>query len=108
MISFRHETQNDKAADISEVSFFFKISIHKLINLMMLQIYQVFPDEVLGSGQFGIVYGGKHRKRGFDVAIKVVEKQRFQHTEENQLRYEVEILEVSLSDLFHQIFSTKS
>jgi len=74
MISFRHETQNDKAADISE-------------------IYQVFPDEVLGSGQFGIVYGGKHRKRGFDVAIKVVEKQRFQHTEENQLRYEVEILE---------------
>lgn len=23
------------------------------------QIYQIFPDEVLGSGQFGIVYGGK-------------------------------------------------
>ena len=23
------------------------------------QLYQIFPDEVLGSGQFGIVYGGK-------------------------------------------------
>ena len=25
------------------------------------QAYQIFPDEVLGSGQFGIVYGGVHR-----------------------------------------------
>uniref|UniRef100_H2ZEV8 Uncharacterized protein n=1 Tax=Ciona savignyi TaxID=51511 RepID=H2ZEV8_CIOSA len=56
-------------------------------------IYQVFPDEVLGSGQFGTVYGGKHRKRGFDVAIKVVDKLRFQHKEESQLRHEVQILE---------------
>lgn len=23
------------------------------------QIYQIFPHEVLGSGQFGIVYGGE-------------------------------------------------
>jgi hypothetical protein len=23
------------------------------------QLYQIFPDEVLGSGQFGIVYGGE-------------------------------------------------
>lgn len=23
-------------------------------------VYQIFPDEVLGSGQFGVVYGGKH------------------------------------------------
>ena len=22
--------------------------------------YQIFPDDVLGSGQFGTVYGGKH------------------------------------------------
>lgn len=26
-------------------------------------IYQIFPDEVLGSGQFGVVYGGE-RQRG--------------------------------------------
>lgn len=24
----------------------------------MSQLYQIFADEVLGSGQFGIVYGG--------------------------------------------------
>ena len=28
------------------------------------QSYQIFPDEVLGSGQFGIVYGGVHRWSG--------------------------------------------
>ena len=33
--------------------------------------YQIFPDEVLGSGQFGIVYGGVHRTSGHAVAIKV-------------------------------------
>ena len=33
--------------------------------------YQIFPDEVLGSGQFGIVYGGVHRTSGHSVAIKV-------------------------------------
>lgn len=59
-----------------------------------LQMYQIFPDDVLGSGQFGIVYGGKHRKQGFDVAIKVVDKMRFPHKEESQLRHEVQILEV--------------
>ena len=35
------------------------------------QLYQIFPDEVLGSGQFGIVYGGVHRTSGNSVAIKV-------------------------------------
>ena len=24
------------------------------------QLYQIFPDEVLGSGQFGVVYGGTY------------------------------------------------
>jgi len=24
------------------------------------QLYQIYPDEVLGSGKFGIVYGGKY------------------------------------------------
>nr|XP_002131681.1 serine/threonine-protein kinase D1 [Ciona intestinalis] len=74
MISLTRDPEDSKATDIS-------------------QIYQVFPDEVLGSGQFGIVYGGKHRKRCFDVAIKVVDKLRFQHKEESQLRTEVQILE---------------
>jgi hypothetical protein len=35
------------------------------------KLFQIFPDEVLGSGQFGIVYGGVHRTSGHSVAIKV-------------------------------------
>lgn len=37
----------------------------------MAQLYQIYPDEVLGSGQFGIVYGGLHRRSKRPVAIKV-------------------------------------
>lgn len=37
----------------------------------MNQLYQIYPDEVLGSGQFGIVYGGVHRRTSRPVAIKV-------------------------------------
>uniref|UniRef100_A0A671W3M1 Serine/threonine-protein kinase n=1 Tax=Sparus aurata TaxID=8175 RepID=A0A671W3M1_SPAAU len=56
-------------------------------------VYQIFPDEVLGSGQFGIVYGGKHRKSGRDVAIKIIDKLRFPTKQESQLRNEVAILQ---------------
>ncbi|XP_067877522.1 serine/threonine-protein kinase D3-like [Heterodontus francisci] len=56
-------------------------------------VYQIFPDEVLGSGQFGVVYGGKHRKSGRDVAIKVIDKLRFPTKQESQLRNEVAILQ---------------
>lgn len=84
-------------------------------------MYQIFADEVLGSGQFGIVYGGerlrtspqsksmktprsgdlscsssagKHRKSGRDVAIKIIDKMRFPTKQESQLRNEVAILQV--------------
>ena len=68
-----------------------------MINIsgVSFQLYQVHPDEILGSGQFGIVYGGRHRKSGFDVAVKVVDKKRFEASNESQLRREVDILEVS-------------
>uniref|UniRef100_A0A672FA34 Uncharacterized protein n=1 Tax=Salarias fasciatus TaxID=181472 RepID=A0A672FA34_SALFA len=56
-------------------------------------VYQIFADEVLGSGQFGIVYGGKHRKTGRDVAIKIIDKMRFPTKQESQLRNEVAILQ---------------
>ncbi|KAE8607773.1 hypothetical protein XENTR_v10011281 [Xenopus tropicalis] len=62
-------------------------------NLDISHMYQIFPDEVLGSGQFGIVYGGKHRKTGRDVAIKVIDKLRFPSRQESQLRNEVAILQ---------------
>nr|CAD7195172.1 unnamed protein product [Timema douglasi] len=59
----------------------------------MSQLYQIFPDEVLGSGQFGIVYGGVHRKSGRTVAIKVIDKLRFPTKQEAQLKNEVAILQ---------------
>ncbi|KAM9302394.1 serine/threonine-protein kinase D3-like [Gastrophryne carolinensis] len=66
-------------------------------NLDISHIYQIFPDEVLGSGQFGIVYGGKHRKTGRDVAVKIIDKLRFPSRQESQLRNEVAILQNLLS-----------
>jgi len=57
------------------------------------QVYQVFPDEILGSGQFGVVYGGVHRKTGGEVAVKVIDKFRFPTKEERALKNEVIILQ---------------
>ncbi|KAF5909704.1 serine/threonine-protein kinase D3-like isoform X1, partial [Clarias magur] len=62
-------------------------------NVDISSVYQIFADEVLGSGQFGVVYGGKHRKTGRDVAIKVIDKMRFPTKQESQLRNEVAILQ---------------
>ncbi|XP_065562821.1 serine/threonine-protein kinase D1-like isoform X2 [Artemia franciscana] len=57
------------------------------------QLYQIYPDEVLGSGQFGIVYGGIHRRTSRPVAIKVIDKQRFPTKQADQLKNEVSILQ---------------
>ncbi|XP_063895850.1 serine/threonine-protein kinase D2 isoform X3 [Helicoverpa armigera] len=59
----------------------------------MAQLYQIYPDEVLGSGQFGIVYGGLHRRSKRPVAIKVIDKLRFPTKQEAQLKNEVAILQ---------------
>lgn len=57
------------------------------------QLYQIFPDEVLGSGQFGVVYGGAHRGTKRPVAIKVIDKMRFPTKQADQLKNEVSILQ---------------
>ena len=57
------------------------------------QAYQIFPDELLGSGQFGTVYGGVHRTTGHGVAIKVINKMRFPSEQEPALKNEVAILQ---------------
>ncbi|XP_051778068.1 serine/threonine-protein kinase D3-like [Erpetoichthys calabaricus] len=67
------------------------VQAHENVNIYTF--YQIFPDEVLGSGQFGIVYGGKHRKTGRDVAIKAIDKTKFPTRQECQLRNEVAILQ---------------
>lgn len=59
----------------------------------MGKLYQIFPDEVLGSGQFGTVYGGVHRRTNREVAIKVIDKLRFPTKQEAQLKNEVAILQ---------------
>uniref|UniRef100_A0AC35FWG8 Protein kinase domain-containing protein n=1 Tax=Panagrolaimus sp. PS1159 TaxID=55785 RepID=A0AC35FWG8_9BILA len=57
------------------------------------QLYQIFLDEVLGSGQFGVCYGGIHRKTGKHVAVKLIDKLKFPSNKEAALRTEVEILQ---------------
>ncbi|KAL7073545.1 hypothetical protein ACQ4LE_007063 [Meloidogyne hapla] len=57
------------------------------------QLYQIFADEVLGSGQFGTVYGGIQRKTGKHVAVKLIDKLKFPSNKEAALRTEVEILQ---------------
>ncbi|TSN12202.1 Serine/threonine-protein kinase D1 [Bagarius yarrelli] len=56
-------------------------------------LYQIFSDEVLGSGQFGVVYGGTHRETGRAVAIKVIDKSRFPAKQQTQSKNEVAILQ---------------
>eukprot|EP00731_Ephydatia_muelleri_P027165 Em0019g38a len=55
--------------------------------------YQIFPEDVLGSGQFGTVYTGKNRQTGKEVAVKIIDKLRFPNKQEAQLRQEVTILQ---------------
>ncbi|XP_076313732.1 serine/threonine-protein kinase D3-like isoform X2 [Tachypleus tridentatus] len=56
-------------------------------------MYQIFMDEILGSGQFGVVYGGVHRTSGRSVAVKVINKTRLPAKQEAYLKNEVTILQ---------------
>ncbi|GMT12411.1 hypothetical protein PFISCL1PPCAC_3708 [Pristionchus fissidentatus] len=56
-------------------------------------LYQIFADEILGSGQFGTVYGGIHRKSSRHVAVKLIDKLKFPPNKEDLLRTEVHILQ---------------
>ncbi|XP_074142698.1 serine/threonine-protein kinase D3 isoform X2 [Sminthopsis crassicaudata] len=87
-------TSPGQGKDHNELSISISVSNSQVQeNVDISSVYQIFADEVLGSGQFGIVYGGKHRKTGRDVAIKVIDKMRFPTKQESQLRNEVAILQ---------------
>uniref|UniRef100_A0A665UKH9 Serine/threonine-protein kinase n=1 Tax=Echeneis naucrates TaxID=173247 RepID=A0A665UKH9_ECHNA len=87
-------TASGQGKDHKELSISISVSNSQIQeNVDISSVYQIFADEVLGSGQFGIVYGGKHRKTGRDVAIKIIDKMRFPTKQESQLRNEVAILQ---------------
>ncbi|XP_055348989.1 serine/threonine-protein kinase D1-like [Paramacrobiotus metropolitanus] len=54
--------------------------------------YQIFPDGVLGAGQFGVVYEATSRPTGKQVAIKVTDKPRLSEKEAIRMKQEIEIL----------------
>uniref|UniRef100_A0A4W4F9H3 Serine/threonine-protein kinase n=1 Tax=Electrophorus electricus TaxID=8005 RepID=A0A4W4F9H3_ELEEL len=88
-------TSSGQGKDHKELSISISVSNSQIKeNVDISSVYQIFADEVLGSGQFGIVYGGKHRKTKRDVAIKVIDKMRFPTKQESQLRNEVAILQI--------------
>ncbi|KAI6661673.1 Serine/threonine-protein kinase D1-like [Oopsacas minuta] len=55
--------------------------------------YQVFHQDILGSGQFGTVFGGVNRKSGRLVAVKAIEKTQFPIDEKQALLNEVLFLQ---------------
>ncbi|CAG0887010.1 unnamed protein product [Cyprideis torosa] len=57
------------------------------------ELYKIDPTDVLGSGQFGTVYGAIDKRYTKPVAIKVIDKTRFPHKNEAQLKNEVAILQ---------------
>uniref|UniRef100_A0A8C6M6G3 protein kinase C n=1 Tax=Nothobranchius furzeri TaxID=105023 RepID=A0A8C6M6G3_NOTFU len=95
IILFQNNTSNKYyKVSIGQASVSISVSNSQIQeNVDIGTVYQIFADEVLGSGQFGIVYGGKHRKTGRDVAVKVIDKLRFPTKQESQLRNEVAILQ---------------
>lgn len=56
------------------------------------EMYKINPVEVLGSGQFGTVYGGHSLETNETVAIKVIDKTRFSDDQEEKIHREVDIL----------------
>ncbi|XP_078062841.1 serine/threonine-protein kinase D2-like, partial [Mustelus asterias] len=93
-VIFQDTVSTQEQTPRRQASVNFSVSNSQILeNVDIATVYQIFADEVLGSGQFGIVYGGKHRETGRDVAIKVIDKLRFPTKQESQLRNEVAILQ---------------
>ena len=73
-----------------------KLASEAIIKTETLDIslfYQVFHQDILGSGQFGTVFGGVNRKSGRLVAVKAIEKNQFPIEEKQALLNEVLFLQ---------------
>ncbi len=82
------------------------VSVFMCVSQDISELYQIFSDEVLGSGQFGVVYGGTHRHTGRPVAVKVIDKTRFPTKQEEQSKNEVSILQVWVQDAIFPTIQT--
>jgi protein kinase D len=78
--------------DGNEVNNVFTIVSSRSQNRDINELYKINPTEVLGSGQFGTVYGGHSIETNEEVAIKVIDKTRFSEQEE-KIHREVDILQ---------------
>uniref|UniRef100_A0A0R3RH80 Protein kinase domain-containing protein n=1 Tax=Elaeophora elaphi TaxID=1147741 RepID=A0A0R3RH80_9BILA len=88
----QQQSQNSQQFTISPEDEMGQLGIELRDEQDFSQRYQIFIDEILGSGQFGTVYGGIHRKTGRHVAIKLINKMKFPNNKEAALRTEVDIL----------------
>jgi hypothetical protein len=71
-----------------------KISAPKYEEKSLNEEYTINPQDLLGSGQFGQVYGGFCKATNQAVAIKVIDKTRFKdfHAETSVFQNEITIL----------------
>jgi len=76
----------------NEVKSVFTVISSRSQNRDINELYKINPTEVLGSGQFGTVYGGTSFETKEEVAIKVIDKTRFTEQEE-KIHREVDILQ---------------
>ncbi|CAF1047019.1 unnamed protein product [Rotaria sordida] len=75
----------------NEIKSIFTIVTSRSESRDISELYKINPIEVLGSGQFGTVYGGHSLETNEQVAIKVIDKTRFSDQEE-KIHREVDIL----------------
>lgn len=56
-----HSTSNRPGSGLLDPLLFLICTLNPAVSTSqdIATVYQIFPDEVLGSGQFGVVYGGK-------------------------------------------------
>ena len=69
------------------------------ISRFNVKVMSPISDAMVLWVKIGHVFAGKHKKTGREVAIKVIDKLRFPTKQEEQLKNEVSILQVSLKKL---------